>query len=224
MPASAPAGLLVVRPAELTRHQLSRVADVYEQAFPAELRVPFEDLAAENPAGLLLVAIDVGADVAEPVGFAAMMRLGVAGWTFLRYYGIAAGRRRQGIGLTFWRLLQPALADACWPGRTVLEVEHPGQPDIDPAEQQVRLQRIAFWQGCGALLLPVDGYVMPDITGLAAPEPMLLMTYDPARTADMAPDEVGALVTALYAERYGLDADHPLVAAALASLGPRDDG
>jgi hypothetical protein len=222
MPASAPAGMRVARPAGLTRQQLSRVAEVYEQAFPAELRVPFADLAADTPVGLLLVAVDV--DVAEPLGFAAMMRLGLAGWTFLRYYGIAADRRRQGIGLAFWRLLQPALASAGWPVRMVFEVEHPGQPGTDPAEQHVRLRRIAFWRGCGARLLAVDGYVMPDITGLGAPEPMLLMTYDPARTADMPPDEVGALVTALYAERYGLDADHPLVTAALASHGPRDDG
>jgi hypothetical protein len=61
---------------------------------------------------------------------------------------------------------------------------------------------------------------MPDITGLASPEPMLLMSSGPADTADLPRGELPALVTALYTERYGLDARHPLVAAALASLRP----
>ncbi len=208
-----PEELRVLHSAELTRRQLDRVLGVYEQAFPSELRVPFADLATPSPADLMLVAVDRGG----PVGFAANMLLGQSGWTFLRYYGISASRRRQGIGLRFWRLLLPALTAAGWPTQIVFEVEHPRHAAGDTAEERIRRGRIAFWRSCGARLLDVSGYVMPELTGQAVPEPMLLMAYT-ADGGELSPDAVAGLVTTLYSRRYGLEAQHPMVAAAVASI------
>jgi hypothetical protein len=208
-----PEGLRVLHSAQLTRRQLDKVLGVYEQAFPPELRVPFADLASPSPAGLMLVAVDRG----EPVGFAANMLLGQSGWAFLRYYGISASRRRQGIGLSFWRLLRPALTAAGWPTQIVFEVEDPRHAAGDAAEERVRRGRIAFWRSCGVRLLDVSGYVMPELTDQASPEPMLLMAYT-AGGGELSRGAVAGLVTTLYSCRYGLEAEHPMVVAAVTSI------
>jgi Acetyltransferase (GNAT) family len=207
--------LRVVRCDELTPDQQDQVISIYAQAFAPELRVPFAELAAPGPAGLMHVAVDGS----EPVGFAANMLLGQTGWTFLRYYGVSATRRRHGIGRRFWPLLLTALEAASFPVRIVFEVEDPREAAADLAEKGVRDARIAFWERCGARLLPVDGYVMPDLVGLAAPEPMRLMTYDTAAGGQLLAGQIAGLVTALYSCRYGLDDHDPMVLAALRSIG-----
>jgi hypothetical protein len=214
MTASELDDLRVVRSDELTPDQQDQVAGIYAQAFPPELRVSFAELVAPSPTGLMLVAVDGS----EPVGFAASMLIGQTGWTFLRYYAISAARRRRGVGLRFWRLLLTDLESAGGPARIVFEVEDPLQAAADPAERSVRDARIAFWERCGARLLPVDGYVMPDLAGLSAPEPMRLMAYDADTGGQLAPDRVAELVAALYSCRYGLDAADPMVLAALGSI------
>lgn len=201
--------------AELTPGQLAQAEVCYEHAFPPHLRVPFAELATPSPIDRMLV----GLEGAEPVGFAAMMLLDGHGWTFLRYYGVAAGRRRAGVGQWLWQQLPAAVLAAGWPARIVFEVEDPRDAADDPAEQSVRVGRIAFWERCGARLLAVDGYVMPDLAGLAAPEPMRLMAFDAAGSPQLPPAELAALVTAIYTKRYQLAADDPLVVSALASIG-----
>jgi hypothetical protein len=207
--------LRVVRCDQLTLDQQDQVINIYAQAFPPELRVPFAELATPGPASLLHVAVDGS----EPVGFAANMLLGQTGWTFLRYYGVSATRRRHGIGRRFWPLLLTALAAAGFPVRIVFEVEDPREAAADPTEKGVRDARIAFWERCGARLLPVDGYVMPDLVGLATPEPMRLIAYDPATGGQFLAGQVADLVTALYSCRYGLHDHDPMVLAALGSIG-----
>ncbi len=203
----------------LTAGQRDQAREVYHQAFPPHLRVPFDELARGGPADLMLA----GLEGTEPVALAVMMMLRRARWTFLRYYAVASARRREGLGRGFWQALHPALAQAGWPGRIVFEVEDPRDATADDTEHRIRTGRIAFWQDCGARLLPVGGYVMPDFTGLAGPERMRLMAYDPA--GPVPADRLTGLVAALYAERYGLGAADPLVAAALATIssaaGPR---
>jgi hypothetical protein len=206
--------LRVARSSQLTRDQQDQVAEIYAQAFPPELRVPFAELAAPGPSRVMHVAV-AGS---EPIGFAASMLLGQTGWTFLRYYCISAARRRHGAGLHFWRLLLTALDGAGWPARIVFEVEDPRHAATDQAEKSVREARIAFWERCGARLLPVDGYVMPDLAGLSAPEPMRLMAHDPASRGQLPPGQISGLVAALYSCRYGLDGDDPMVLAALGSI------
>jgi hypothetical protein len=207
-----PGVLRAVAAESLTAGQRDQAREVYHQAFPPHLRVPFEELARAGPDDLMLA----GLDGAEPVALAAMMMLRRARWTFLRYYAVASARRRAGLGRGFWQALHPALAQAGWPARIVFEVEDPRDATEGETEHRVRTGRIDFWRDCGARLLPVGSYVMPDFSGLAGPERMRLMAYNP--DGPVPADRLAGLVTALYAERYGLGANDPLVAAALASI------
>jgi hypothetical protein len=199
---------------ELTGRQRDRVHEIYQQAFEAHHRVPFDELTDTGPADEFLAALEGG----EPVGFAAMRILSPAGWTFLRYYAIAADRRRSGLGQRFWRLVRSSVQAAGWPARIALEVEDPGhvtglgQPEIATA-------RIAFWIRCGCQVLPVARYAMPGLTEATPAEPMLLLASDPAATGS--DSETAGLVRAIYSQRYQLGPQHPLAAAALASVGRR---
>jgi len=59
---------------------------------------------------------------------------------------------------------------------------------------------------------------MPGIAGPTPPEPVLLMA--PARIAARAgTGDLAGLVRAIYAQRYGLAPDDPLVRGAVASIG-----
>ena len=205
--------LQVAHSGELSGSELGRVREIYEQAFGPHHRVPFGELTATGPADLFLAALDGG----EPVGFAALRILDSIGWTFLRYYAIAADRRRGGVGQRFWRLVTPAVQAAGWPGRVALEVEHPAHV-TGPGQSEIAEARIAFWTRCGCQLLPVSGYAMPALTEATRPEPMLLMATDPA-TATLDDSEIADLVRAIYQHRYELGPEHPLTAAALASIG-----
>ena len=151
--------LRVEHAGELTASQLARVEEIYQQAFAPHHRVPFAELAATGPADMLAAAVDD-----EPVGFAALRLLDTAGWTFLRYYGIAADRRRTGLGQRFWRLLGPSVQAAGWPARMAFEVEDP-EHVAGHGSREIAEARIAFWARCGCQILPVTGYVMPDVSG-----------------------------------------------------------
>ncbi len=206
--------LRVVRAPELAADQLEAVDGIYQQAFPPELRVRFADLAADGAGQLLMTALEGPV----PVAFAASMLLESGGWVFLRYYGVAATRRRQGLGLRFWRLLQPELLEAGWPGRIVFEVEHPDHAQ-DEHERGVRLDRIEFWRSCACAVLPVGGYAMPDVSGNSKPpEPMLLMAAGLDRDAGIQASALAQVIREIYLTRYALESDDPLVTTALASI------
>ncbi|MEP7023402.1 MAG: hypothetical protein ABJB47_06225 [Actinomycetota bacterium] len=205
--------LRVARVAELAAGQLAEVDVIYRQAFPPQLRVPFPGLAVDGPRELL----QVGLEGAGPVAFAASMLLEEYGWVFLRYYGVAAARRRQGLGQRFWPLLRAALRRAGWPDRIVFEVEDPAHAQ-DERERRVCLGRIEFWRSCGCALLPIPGYVMPDFTGLAQPEPMLLMAAGLDASPGPQAGQLAQVVRAIYAGRYGLESSDPLVVSALATI------
>jgi hypothetical protein len=200
----------------LSDHQLIRVRTIYDEAFAANLRVPFGELSQPGDGDLMLVALEG----TMPAGFAALRFLGSVDWTFLRYFAIDRERQGQGLGGEFWRLLQAALAQEAWPERTVFEVEDPGETGTDQAERAIRERRIRFWTACAARLLPAPGYVLPDYTGSGMTEPMLLMAATPAaddgRLIDG--DRLKSLVLAIYTDRYGMAPDDPLVSRALASI------
>lgn len=198
----------------LSRAQLARVRSIYAEAFSPELRVPFGELTTDPDIDRTLVALDGP----EAVGFAALRLLGSVRWSFLRYFAIEAGRRSQGAGRQFWRLLPDSLRAAAWPARVIFEVEVPAEAAGDPAEYAIRQRRIRFWTDCGARLLPVPEYTLPDYTGAGMTEPMLLMAGGPDAAPAIEGDELRSLVRAIYSDRYGLPVTHPLVARALASL------
>lgn len=205
----------VVPAAALDTAQLIQLDSVYSEAFPAHLRVPLAQLAVPGPRDQLLVALD-GQDA---VGFAALRLLGTAGWVFLRYYGVAADRRRERLGIRFWHEIRPAIIASGWPDRIAFEVEDPAAAHGDLAEEAVRQGRIRFWESCGAARVPVPGYVMPAMTEIAEPEPMILMVANAGRSRELGPDGLAALVRAIYTEHYRLTPEHPLATAALGSIG-----
>lgn len=198
----------------LTRAQLARLGDIYAEAFSPDLRVPFRELTAEGDIDRTLVALDGRA----AVGFAALRLLRSVEWSFLRYFAIDASRRGQGIGRQFWDFLPDCLRAGAWPRRIVFEVEDPAEAADGAAERVIRERRIRFWTDCGARLLPVPGYVLPDYTGSGMTEPMLLMAGAPEATPVVEGDALRSLVLAIYTDRYGLPGTHPLVSRALASI------
>ena len=209
-------GLALASPGELDPGQFGRLRQIYEQAFRPDLRVPLTRLAAPSPRDRLLVALE-GRD---PVGFAAIRLLAVPRWSLLRYFGVAADRRRSGYGLRLWQLVAESVADLGWPARIALEAEDPADAAGDPAEQEVRRGRIGFWSRCAARALPVGSYVMPALTDGGHAEPMVLMAVDPGAGSPSLAD-MSHLVRAIFTEHYGLAATDPVVTAALDSIGPR---
>lgn len=192
--------------------QLRQVERIYEDGFSPELRVPFSELTRTGDRDQTFVAMR-GSD---PAGFCALRLLSSVHWSFLRYFAIAADRRGQGLGREFWHSLHQALSMAGCPVSVIFEVEDPADAVNDPAERVIRERRIRFWTACGAQVLPVPGYVLPDYTGSGMTEPMLLMA---AREGPLpVSDEARKLVLAIYTDRYGLSSDDPLVVAALASV------
>lgn len=208
------AGLVVRSIDTLTEEQLGRVLVIYEGAFRPDLRVPFKDLIRPGSADQTFVAMDGSV----PVGFAALRLLGSVEWSFLRYFAIAGERRSQGLGGQFWHLLHQSLRRHAWPVSVIFEVEDPGEATGNAAERVIRERRISFWTACGARLLPVSGYVLPDYTGSGTTEPVLLMAATQATTPAFRGDRLRRLVLAIYTDRYALAPDDPIVSRALASV------
>jgi hypothetical protein len=206
---------LVVRPTDaLSQQQFGCAQVIYEDAFRPELRVPFTELTRPGHADQAFVAMEGE----SPVGFAAPRLLGSVNWSFLRYFAIAGGRRGEGLGGQFWRLLHPSLRGKAWPACIVFEVEDPGETAGDAPERVIRERRIRFWTACGARPLPASEYVMPDYTARGATERVLLMAATPAGAPAVRGDRLRRLILAIYTDRYGMAADDPVVSRALASI------
>lgn len=204
----------VVPVSELSRQQLGQVRAIYEEGFPPALRVPFAELVQIGDLDQTWAAVAGTA----PVAFASLRLLPSASWSFLRYFTVGAARRGQGVGRQFWPLLQASVRAARWPARIVFEVEDPEEAAEDEAERLVRQRRIRFWAGCGARLLTVPGYVLPDYTACGTTEPILLMASDTGTSSPCSGDELRSVVLAIYTDRYGLAKSDRLVAEALASI------
>ena len=85
-----------------------RVRAIYDEAFPARQRVPFEELvdAARSGEEIALVGLAGG----RPMGFAFLSRLESAGHLFLEYFAIASDMRGGGRGGALWRRCATELA------------------------------------------------------------------------------------------------------------------
>lgn len=198
---------------ELDADAVATVRRIYEDAFPAELRAPFDDLLVDR----MLVWVDAAAgdEPGGPGGLALVRDLADTGWTFLRYY--AVGRRGQGLGSRMFRALTDELAAE---GRTrlVWDVEHPDEPGLPDAVVEEHRRRIVFYERLGGRVLPVREYRPPHEDGHAPP--MLLLTADLVpRSAPERPEDVRAVVEAVYHHRYGRAPDDPAVQWTLAASG-----
>ncbi|WP_162242372.1 GNAT family N-acetyltransferase [Nocardioides sp. Leaf307] len=201
------------------------VRAIYEGAFPDELLAPFEDLLVDRM--LVYLAGKDGEDGEDgrgvPVGLALVRDLvdavpagrGDTGWTFLRYF--AAGRRGQGIGSALWAELTGRLRAE---GRTrlVWDVEDPDEPDLPSELVEEHRRRIVFYERLGGRLQPVRDYLPPHDDGHA---PRLLLMDQPLTPPADGQEEVGLreLVETVYALRYGVPADDPVVRRTLAASG-----
>jgi hypothetical protein len=208
------ADLDVKRIEVLDEEQHIGVRAIYEEAFSQDLRVPFSELTRSGEVDRTFVAMDGKA----PAGVAALRLLGSVDWSFLRYFAIAGKRRSQGLGHQFWQGLHQSLRTEAWPACILFEVENPSETNGDNAERTIRERRISFWTACGARLLPVSDYVLPDYTGSGTTEAMLLMAATPAAVPAVQGDQLRKLVRAIYTDRYGLRPNDPLVSQAVASI------
>lgn len=165
--------------------------EIYRDAFPPELRAPFDDLFDDE---VLVYAEDPD----RAAGLVVLRRIGEQRWAFVRYF--LAGRRGAGVGSRMFADLRRELGDA----RVVLDVEDPGEPGIDGAEHAVRLRRIAFYERLGMTVLPVRGYEPPHDDGHAPALLLLSSDVDPGL-------DVRHLVETVFRDRYHLADDHPVV-------------
>ncbi|HSV66498.1 MAG TPA: GNAT family N-acetyltransferase [Mycobacteriales bacterium] len=197
--------------ADLGEQQLGAVRAIYDEAFPARQRVPFTELVdgARDGAEITVVGLDDG----RPVAFSALSRLPSAGWTFLEYLAVDRTRRGHGLGSKLWVESLRRLAAGGEPDRVVLEVEDPAEEPAGSEEHSARTRRIAFYTRLGTHLLPVAGYLAPNVDGTGT-EPMLLLAAVPPGAPEPGPAELRTLVRALYSDSYRLDPGHPLVLAA----------
>lgn len=207
----------LVRLNDMSGDARAAVQAIYEEAFPARQRVPFRELVEGARSGdeLALVGLEDG----RPMGLAFLSGLVSAEHLFLEYFAVASDLRGGGRGGSLWTAVRDELARR-EPGRPiVLEVEDPAEEQIDAAEAEHRVRRVRFWEKAGAIVLPVEGYLIPDVGGDGT-EPMLLM-WMPGRADDEHPrdERLLALILALYEAGYGLGPDDALVQRALRVWG-----
>ena len=188
-------GTSLVEAGTLDPQQRAAVRAIYEEAFPEELQVPFDDLFVDR---MLVLLDDDG-----PAGFALVRDLAGTRWTFLRYY--AVGRRGRGTGSAMWHLLTAQLATE---GRTrlVWDVEDPDEPGLSPTAVEEHRRRIVFYERLGGRLQPVREYRPPHDDGHA---PHLLLMDTPL--ADESEPSLRELVETVYLRRYGVAADDAVV-------------
>jgi hypothetical protein len=206
--------------AQLNAGQLQSVRVIYEEAFAASTRDPFERLVEVDDGAnrLHMVMLDVG----EPLGFAFLSRLRGAPWMFLEYFAVEESHRDRGLGGVLWDAVWGELAARKLPERMVFELEDPADPGDHPAERATRERRIRFYARRDARPLPVPRYVVPDLSG---PGTLRLLLYAATRSGDPLPsgNALGRLVRAVYTEGYGLSPADALVVAALDSLSRTQD-
>lgn len=185
----------LVEAGSLSGAELSAVRAIYEDAFPEELRAPFDDLLVDR----LLVLLDEGG----PAGLALLRDLAGTTWTFLRYY--AVGRRGRGTGSTMWAALT-ALLESEGRTRLVWDVEDPDEDGLSPDAEAEHRRRIGFYERLGGRLLAVREYYPPHDDGHA---PRLRLMDIPLGAGD--PASLREVVEGVYRLRYGVEADDPAV-------------
>jgi hypothetical protein len=195
--------MTLVEAATLTPEQRGTVRAIYEDAFPEELQVPFDDLFVDR---MLVLLDDDG-----PAGFALVRDLDTTRWTFLRYY--AVGRRGRGTGSSMWRSLVHRLA-ADGRTRLIWDVEDPDEEGLSPELLDEHRRRIVFYERLGGRLHPVRDYLPPHDDGHA---PRLLLMDAPL--ADEPEPPLRELVETVYLRRYGVPADDPVVHRTLLANG-----
>jgi GNAT superfamily N-acetyltransferase len=203
------------RLSHLSRAQTEQVRAIYEEAFPARQREPFEDLLAskDDPRRVQFAMTDDG----DVVAFAALSRLVSVPWWFLEYFAVRQDRRDAGLGGLLWDAVLDRITAAGVERRIAFEVEPPEDAPAGSAERVARERRIRFYTRRGARVLPVPAYIVRNLSGPGV-ERLLVLVVPAAGEGPAEGAALVALVRALYVEGYGFRADHPLLLGALAAL------
>lgn len=223
--------LTVVPVGQLPRSGADLLEATYDDAFPAELRVPFADLAVDHVLAFVEPSdpgSKPGSDPAsrpgsdpgsDPVGLAVVRDLGEAA-VFLRYF--VAVHKGGGSGTRMWAALEDwtRARDAA---QLLLDVEDPAEEIADAEESDVRRRRVAFYERNGAQVLPVSGYA-PDHAltqaadcaahqgpGHAPAMQLLLAEVDiaPHARAPLPRERLRGVLLEVLTGRYGYAADAP---------------
>lgn len=207
---TAPSGFTMAELHTLPDDALARVQAIYEESFPAAERVPFEEIVEATRAGKEITSDVALGDDGQPIGFAFFSSLDAAGWLFFEYFAVASDRRGAGVGQALSLATTAALRARGEHRPFAIEVEDPAAA-TDDADRTVREKRIGFWEKVGASMLPVEGYVIPQLDGDGTLAMKLM--WLPGPDSDRVPDEAELLevVVALYEVGYGLAPDHELV-------------
>jgi hypothetical protein len=195
---------------DLSSEQAAQAQEIYEEAFPARLRVPFDELmaVAGDPNRLQVAAVR-----GEAVAGFYIASLLPSGWSFLEYIAVASEMRSHGVGRTvFMEFVDQVGMET----PVILEVEPP-EDAPDYAERTIRDRRVTFYLRLGLRVLDVAEYEVPNVDG-SGTERFLLMvrTIDPDRPDTV---ELRRLVTELYVHGYGVEMDGRLPLRALTSIG-----
>jgi GNAT superfamily N-acetyltransferase len=184
----------------------AQAREIYESAFPAAVRAPFADLVAVAPTERTQVLLDHGG----VLGLFLVRDLADTGWSFLRYFVVAAESRGQGAGGRLWRALCRDLA-ARGQTRLLFDVEDPDEATVEPTETAIRVSRVRFYRRLGADLVDVTDYA-PPAHGEPGTDPVPLrllgaVVDSSGETSPLPPDPaaVGDLVDAVMRHRYGID-------------------
>ncbi|HAF08814.1 MAG TPA: GNAT family N-acetyltransferase [Chloroflexi bacterium] len=198
----------------LTPKQRDAVRAIYEEAFPAWQREPFDALVqgAADPSRLQLAMLDAG----EVVAFATSVRLQAVPWWFLEYFAVINQRRNEGLGGLLWDAVVERVSDDRGP-QIVMEVGRPEEAPLGSAERAIRERRVEFYRRRGARPLNVPAYRVPRFSDDGT-EAFLLLAVPPPANPTPSGGALKSLVRSLYVEGYGLPADDPLLRSALASL------
>jgi GNAT superfamily N-acetyltransferase len=184
--------------------------EIYEAGFPAAVRAPFGDLLGVRGDERTQVLLDTDGD---GLGLVLVRDLGDTGWTFLRYFVVAAERRGQGVGGRLWSALCADLA-ARGSTRLLFDVEDPDDPTADAHEAEERRRRVVFYRRLGADLVDVASYAPPhhgEPGTLPIPLRLMAAALDAAGGSSRLELDARAadgLACTVLLHRYGVDASN----------------
>jgi len=202
----------------------SQVEEIYLTSFPAPEREPYKNILEGIRTGSTLLACLFQYN--KVAGMAIINPLNRTGLYLLGYLAIAKAKQSQGLGSYFLSALKQELIQRAVEG-LILEVDNPSVA-VSPAEREMRLRRIRFYERNGGVLLN-DGEAYrepviktgehpgnaPALDSLSMRLMWISFMGNPGEGFLMPMEDLFLLI---YQQIYGRAAGDPLVKAVLADL------
>lgn len=180
----------------LTSNDLAEVGALYEGAFPAHLRVPWDEMVAEVETGATILWVLPG-----QAGFAHGRPLGYSLPLFLEYMAVAPQRSGAWLGS---RLMRTVTSDPAAGHGVVFEIEPPD--DGNARERRHRLARQHFYERLGATAVEGTlGYRVPTADGASLCPLRLMWHPGPAGVRVPSGEVLVRVLHALAVDGYGLE-------------------